>query len=174
MENLFTAHLFNSVTRCLKELSNLQNKIQKEDSSLSDDPSELNSDEYFKSNREMADFFGCSIPSIKVYKRAGILTSYPVKGAAWFNISEVMEAVKLNPFLQDLLDKKADSPKITSPRLFTRIHHVDKNLMFIYLSYQGWRCTIASPVLFTSEAITALCMKVIRLRHEIHPFQINP
>lgn len=174
MQNFFTAHLFNSVSRCLKELSNLQRKIQIEDPSLSDDPSEQNDYEYFKSNREIADFFGCGVTSINLYKRSGILTSYPVNGAAWYKISEVMEAVKLHPFLQNLLDKKTDSPKSTSPKIVTRIHHFDKNLMFIYLSYQGWRCTIASPALFTSEAISALCLKVIRLRHKIRPFQTKP
>ena len=174
MKNIFTAHLFNSVSRCLKELSNLQRKIQIEDPSLSDDPSELNDYEYFKSNHEIAEFFGCSPSTIRVYKRAGILTSYPVNGAAWYNISEVMEAVKLHPFLQNLLDKKEDSPKIPAPRIITKVYPFDKSLMLINLTYQGWSCIIASPALFTSEAISALCRKVIRLRHKIRPFKINP
>jgi hypothetical protein len=85
-----------------------------------------------------------------------------------------MEAVKLHPFLQNFIDKKATSPKITTPEIKTSIRHFNKNLMFIYLSYQGWHCTIASPVLVSSEAITTLCTQIIALQHKIHPFPIAP
>lgn len=174
MQNFFTTHLFNSVTRCLQELSKLQRKIQNEDSSFPDNLSEMNGDEYFKSNREIAAFFGFSKASLLVYKKAGILTSYLVNGASWFKISEVMDAVKIHPFLQNYLDRKATSSKFYTPEFKTNIHHFDKSLMFIYLSYQGWHCTIASIVALSSDDIDALCRKVIRLRHKIHPFPISP
>jgi hypothetical protein len=176
MKNFIHVSLINSVSRCISELSKLQTKIISSVSKSDTDPSDFNKEEYFESNVEVADFLNCSVTTVNRLKKSGALSSFRVGGRSWFKIAQVLEAVKNNPHLMYLGHRGKNPKQKMKPKLITRVKAVSAELTFIYLTYQGWHCTVcaSSPFTGNTSAIEALCYKVINLQHQIKPFNIAP
>ncbi len=171
MKNFIQVSLINSASRCISELSRLQTKIISSVSQNDTDPSAFNKHEYFESNVEVADFLNCSITTVGRLKKSGVLSSFQVGGRSWFKIAQVLDTVKNNPHLMYL----GHHSKNLKPKLIIRVKAVSGELTFIYLTYQGWHCTVcASSYTENTPAIEALCYRVINLQHQIRPFKIVP
>jgi hypothetical protein len=175
MKNLFKLSLLNSAISlrdCLGKfickLSSLKNE---------ENPSSGNLDaaDYFTSHQHLADYLKCSVNTVKVYKRTGVIPFTIIDGRSWSKKEDVEKVIELHPNIASLFNRSAKKhPELM--RVTTNCVKLDETWCFIYLSFQGWKPQIMAPISFMEdkELLQYVCDKAILFRHKIKPFRYNP
>ena len=176
MKKLFPFSLSHAVDRCMSELTKFNSSLIASLPEAEPTPAHLNDAEFLKGNSECALYLHCSISTVKRLKSLGILSSFTECKFAWFRISDIIAAKEKNPELFVFRTLPAKAKRIFSPKLITKCHIVSDTLMFIYLTYQGWNCTVCTTpfIAVDQPAIFTLCETVIRAQHKFKPFTIDP
>jgi excisionase family DNA binding protein len=176
MKNFFRVSLIGTLTRCIADLMTLKQKLTSVISPASD-PSHLNPGEYFIGNESCAEHLGVTSRTLRTYVAKGLVKSVRVGRFVCFKKDDVDEAVENVPALTARIEAKAAGKTFTRPpALITRCQVVSDVLMFVYMSYQGWRCIIctSSKAYGNQRVIDKLCKQVILLQHKIKPFRLDP
>jgi hypothetical protein len=176
MKKLFRVSLIGTLTKCIAELTTLKQKLITVNSA-DEKPSPVDPDAYFIGNESCADWLNISDRTLRAYVAKGLIKSVLHDGFACFKRTDVMQAVENVPVLKKRAEDKLIGRRHNlSPALVTRCHLVSTTLMFIYMSYQRWHCTIcASSKLYGNQrVIEKLCKEVIMIQHSIKPFKIDP
>jgi len=176
MKKLFRFSLIASLSRTIVDLMTLKQKLISIDSPASD-PSSLNPDEYFIGNESCAVYLDISSKTLRNYVAKGLVKSVHVNRNVCYKKSDVDQAVENVPVIKARVEAKLSGRGFKrTPVLSTRCKVVSTTLMFIYMSYQGWKCIICGSAqnYGNQPLIDKLCKQVILLQHKIKPFKIDP
>ena len=176
MKKLSPFSLSHSVDKCVDHLVQFNTKLIASFPEVEPAPVHLNDAEFLKGNRQCAAYLHCGITTVKRLRRKGIISSFNEGNFAWFRISDLIAAKEKHPEAFNFRVYSTPPKRSYTPRIFTKCHIASKEVMFISLTYQRWKCTICStPSLLNDQpAIFTLCENVIRLYHKFKPFAIVP
>ena len=176
MKKLSPFLLSHSVDKCVHHMVKFNNTLLASFPEAESTPNHLNEVEFLKGNYKCAEYLRCGISSVKKLKQKGIISSFKEGNYSWFRISDIVAARELHPEAFNFRVYSTPPKRTYSPILFTKCYTSSKDVMFINLTYQGWKCTICStPAIVNDQpAIFTLCENVIRLYHKFRPFVIKP
>jgi hypothetical protein len=176
MKKLLRVSLIGTLSKCIAELILLKQKLINW-TSAPDEPSRINPDEYFIGNESCADYLGIGVRTLQTYVATGLIKSFHEGKFACYRKSDIQQAVENVPFLKKRFEEKQSGHfRNLPPALITDCRVVSDTLMFIYMSYQGWRCIVcaSSKIFGNQKIIVKLCKEVIMIQHGIKPFKIDP
>ena len=175
MKNLFRLSLLNSAIslrdglgKFICNLSSLKNE--------ENPPSgNLDAADYFTCHQDLANYLKCSVNTVKVYKRTGVIPFTIVDGRSWSKKSDVDQVIDLHPNISALFSRSVKKhPELI--RIVTKSIKIDETWCFIYLSFQGWKTQIMAPISFMEdkELLKYVCNRAILFQHKIKPFRFLP
>jgi hypothetical protein len=175
MKNLFKLSLLNSAISLRDALGKFICTLSSLKNEENPPSGNLNAVDYFTSHQALADYLKCSVNTVKVYKRTGVIPFTIVDGCSWTKKADIETVIDLHPNISAIFKRQVKMhPHLM--RVTTNCVKIDETWCFIYLSFQGWKPMIMAPVSFMEdkELLQYVCDKAILFRHKIKPFRFNP
>jgi hypothetical protein len=175
MKNLFRLSLLNSAVTLRDALGKFICKLSSLKNEENPPSDNLDADDYFTSHQHLADYLKCSLTTVKVYKRTGVIPFTIVEGRSWAKKSDVDQVIDLHPNISALFGRSVKKhPELM--RITTRSVKIDETWCFIYLSFQGWKPQIMAPISFMEDKdlLEYLCNRAILFQHKLKPFKFAP
>jgi hypothetical protein len=172
MKNLIRVSLIKSVGIVITGLGKLQCQLLSAKTAESPKPSMVNTDDYFISNHQLAQYLHRSDACVKRYRHLGFIPFINEGGRILVKKTDVDRAVKLFP----QLIVSSPAPSRPAPRIYARLLRDDDGNNIVYFTHQGRECfiSVASGMPVDRAIIYSYCRKFIQILHRVKPFKIAP
>jgi len=179
MKNLISTSVIALIGRCARELSSLHQNLHVPEPLKPETPPDLNREDYLISNYFAANYLNCSLTTLKLFKRLGVIKFFNYNRNSWFLKADLDNAKATNARLAHLCKIARISTLLNdtvAPKLVYSSAMVSDSWFFIQMTYQRWSSTIVCPVSCYNVPgyVKAICKQVIILQHSVKPFPVVP
>jgi hypothetical protein len=134
-----------------------------------------NAADYFTCHQALADYLKCSVNTVKIYKRTGVIPFTIVDGCSWTKKSDLIQVINLHPNISALF-RRSLKPDPDAMRVYTRLARINETWGFIHLTFQGWKpqILVLNEFYEDKDLLKFVCSMAIHFQHKIKPFRYPP